>query len=311
VVQPVHRLLLAATVALLLGAATAGCSGKPASTPAADSADFSTLGLEATATTGVIRGIVVDQAIRPIGNATVALTPGDKATRTTAEGTFGFDGLEPGSYFLRVTRSGYNATQASATVVAGVADPTPVKVLLSASPTGAPYFEAYSFDAFITCGFAVVATSVGCDTFDQSADALGDHVYFPLHFTTVPRWVQGELVWTQTQAAGGMAIWQLEGCADTETDTAGSHYCDGPPSQESPALTKVGPDLIDKNAKSMLADGVQFNLFGGPHPACNQAFYGCGVTLQQRFQVFAHAFYNFVPADGWRFTSDGDPVLPQ
>ena len=47
-------------------------------------------------------------------------------------------------------------------------------------------------------------------------------------------WVE---TWDTTQAAGGMAIWQLAGCSDTSEDATGNDYCDGPPSQESPALT--------------------------------------------------------------------------
>jgi hypothetical protein len=297
---------------LVLALLLSGCSDPP---PGADDGtpqtDFQDLDLVATSTTGVIRGIVVDEAIRPVANASVTLTPGDKTAATTGAGTFGFDDLEPGTYFLKVARSGYNATQVSTEVVAGLAEPPIVKVLLVANPQATPYVEVYSFTAFMTCGFSVIASSVGCDTFEQTAEALGDEVYFPLQFTSLPEWIQGELVWQHTQAAGGMAIWQLAGCADTETDAAGSHYCDAPTSQESPALTSVGPDLILENEGSMLSDGVQFNLFGGPMPECNVAFYGCGVTVNQRYEVYAHVFYNWVPAEGWRFTADGEPVLPQ
>jgi hypothetical protein len=32
--------------------------------------------------------------------------------------------------------------------------------------------------------------------------------------------------------------------------------------------------------------------------------------LQQRTDAYIHNFYNFVPPAGWRFTVDGDPVVP-
>ncbi len=303
-------LLLFVTLGLCAGL-LAGCSSPPKDAdPAVPPADFGDLDLAATSTTGLIRGLVVDEAIRPIPDARVTLTPGDKTATSTDAGTFGFDDLEPGTYFLRVEKAGYNGTQTSTDVVAGAAEPPIVKMLLTANPGTTPYVEVYSFAAFMTCGFSVIATSVGCDTFEATADALGDQIYFPLQFTALPTWIQGELVWQHTQAAGGMAIWQLAGCADTNTDAAGSHYCDGPPSQESPAMTSVGPDLILENENSMLNDGVQFNLFGGPMAACNVAFYGCGMTLNQKYDVFAHVFYNWVPTEGWRFTADGDPVAP-
>lgn len=75
----------------------AGCSqgGSP------DEADVNLpdLGLEATATTGLIRGVVVDEAIRPIEGAKISLQAGSASqeTTTTPEGAFGFDGLEPGT----------------------------------------------------------------------------------------------------------------------------------------------------------------------------------------------------------------------
>ena len=300
---------LCVLVFLLAGCSDSSSGGE--SETALPPADFEEFDLVATSTTGVIRGIVVDEAIRPVANASVTLTPGDKTTATTDAGTFGFDALEPGTYFLRVSRTGYNATQVSTEVVAGTAEPPIVKVLLVANAQQTPYVEVYSFTAFMTCGFSVIATSVGCDTFEETASAFGDRIYFPIQFTSLPTWIQGELVWQHTQAAGGMAIWQLAGCADTNTDAAGSHYCDGPPSQESPALTFVGTDLILENENSMLSDGVQFNLFGGPMKECNVVFYGCGVTLNQRYEVYAHVFYNWVPAEGWRFTADGEPQLPQ
>lgn len=305
------RILGALTALVFLLAGCSDASPDGGADTALPPTDFGELDLVATSTTGIIRGLVVDAAIRPVGNASVTLTPGDLKTATTDAGTFGFDDLEPGTYFLSVSRAGYNATQVSTEVVAGVAEPPIVKVLLVANAQETPFVEVYSFMAFMTCGFSVVATSVGCDTFQATADALGDKIYFPLQFDALPSWIQGELVWQHTQAAGGMAIWQLAGCADTNTDAAGSHYCDGPPSQESPALTSVGTDLILENENSMLSDGVQFNLFGGPMKECNVAFYGCGVTLNQRYDVYAHVFYNWVPTEGWRFTADGDPVPPQ
>jgi hypothetical protein len=41
------------------------------------------------------------------------------------------------------------------------------------------------------------------------------------------------------------------------------------------------------------------------------ATFGCGLTVQQRADAYIHSFYNFVPADGWRFTKDGPPQVPQ
>src|SRR5688572_2997273 len=91
----------------LCGLLLAGCSSSPEGDGAGP--DFSDLGLDASDTTGLIRGIVVDDAIRPVAGANVTLTPGGQTARTTANGTFGFDGLAAGSYFLAVELYGYES----------------------------------------------------------------------------------------------------------------------------------------------------------------------------------------------------------
>jgi hypothetical protein len=92
-----------ALVALLAAALLAGCSGSNPSDKSSTEPTFDDLGLQATSSTGVIRGVVVDDAIRPVAGATVSLT-GESTGETvsTAAGTFGFDALAPGTYFLKV-----------------------------------------------------------------------------------------------------------------------------------------------------------------------------------------------------------------
>ena len=36
-----------------------------------------------------------------------------------------------------------------------------------------------------------------------------------------------------------------------------------------------------------------------------------GLTVQQRFDAYSHSFYGFLPPEGWRFTTDGNPVPPR
>jgi len=58
--------------------------------------------------------------------------------------------------------------------------------------------------------------------------------------------------------------------------------------------------------------GIAYRFFGGPHPLCKvDGTFGCGLTVQQRADAYMHHFYNFVPPEGWRFTVDGDPEVPQ
>src|SRR5688572_21153311 len=90
--------------ALLLALALPGCSDEPKSDGVADSTDdFGDLGVAPTDTRGILVGVVVDEAIRPIAEAKVALNAGGGAPMektTDAEGRFAYGDLEPGTYFL-------------------------------------------------------------------------------------------------------------------------------------------------------------------------------------------------------------------
>ena len=286
----------------------AGCSQAPPPDDAAPAVDFDELELEATATTGVIRGIVVDAAIRPIAGATVVLTPGDKQTMSTDAGTFGFDALAPGTYFLKVEKLGYNATQTSTEVVAGVEEPAITKVLLTANPSQLPYVEALAFNGFLSLGVAVFATSIGTTIYGPVSEALSDTSIWTIKFTELPLWAQGELVWQHNQAAGGELIWEM-------TDTSNTHY-GYRETTSSPALAYWNTTVLqdDDLANSTLDPdrGIAYRFFGGPHPLCKvDGTFGCGLTVQQRADAYMHHFYNFVPPEGWRFTVDGDPEVPQ
>jgi hypothetical protein len=316
------------TAPFLLAFLVAGC----ATPPAADEADgpaFDDLDLDATATTGVIRGIVVDEAIRPVANATVVLTPGDKTVATTAAGAFGFSGLEPGTYFLKVERAGYNGTQTSTEVLAGVAEPPIVKVLLVLNPSKLPYIEALQFSGFLSFGLSIGITSVGTTINPALSEAMGDQSIWTVYPDEVPTWAQGELVWEQNQAGGGMLIWEM---VQGGTNNFRGHR----ETAVSPALAYWNTTVIQENATSILDDGIAYRFFGGPHPALapnsaggptppedqcptiptvvlgdrNPCRFGFGSTVQQRADAYAHHFYNFAPLEGWRFTVDGDPVIP-
>jgi hypothetical protein len=240
-------------VALLLsGTLLAGCTGGAAKGKTGEpgaTADFSNLGLEATASTGIIRGIVVDDAIRPLANATIATTsPDGKPLNTTSshDGAFGFDGLPPATYFLHITKPGYRAVQASADVVAGVKEPAVVKILLARDPTGLPYFSAYQFDAFIACSFTLVTVSfAACGL---AADQTNNAFLVNYRPDKPPSHIQIEAIWDSTQALGnelGLSVTAL-----------------GPPQVGVNGTEGASPIYITINA----TDAQKFN-FTGPDAA--------------------------------------------
>lgn len=152
------RLILFA-ILLCGGAALAGCASK--APPAPDTSTAPTLS-GVTATTGGIRGLVVDQAVRPLAGAHVTLAGGANKT-TGADGLFNFTNLQPGDYFVQVVKPGYKSVQASATVKAGVVDPPVVKVLLEALSSAQPYLDFFKLDGFYECASSVAVDTDTCD----------------------------------------------------------------------------------------------------------------------------------------------------
>lgn len=142
--KPTLSCFLFAVVAL------AGCTddgGDPVPDQLADGAPE----LEVTDTTGGIRGVVVDEAIRPIKGATVEVTGTDKTFTTAETGLFAFSGLDAGTYFVKASHPLYDQQQQSIDVVAGVPDPTPMKFLLTRVILANPYLTTEKFDGYIVC----------------------------------------------------------------------------------------------------------------------------------------------------------------
>src|SRR5688572_24733399 len=141
--------------AVVLIVLLAGCSGGGEGAEAADDG-FDDLEVEVSATTGAIRGIVVDERITPIEGAGITLRgPNVEQTATSdAEGRFSFSTLAPGTYFLEVASLLHQSAQTTVDVVAGVAEPPITKVLLSRLFTQEPFVEQYKHDGFIQCNQA-------------------------------------------------------------------------------------------------------------------------------------------------------------
>jgi hypothetical protein len=299
----------------LAGCASSARSGDTTTDVASD------IHVQATESTGVIRGIVVDPAIRPLANAHVTTVAKGRTlhTNTTSTGSFGFQGLDPGTYFVQAGKLGYKTIQTSVEVVAAESMPKALQVMLEANPSTKPYLETLSFKGFLACGVAVFLTSVGCTTYGAIADATGSKAIFHYDYTQLPDWMQGELIWDQTQAAGGQLIWEA---TIGGTNTHLGHR----ETTTSPALMYWNTTVIQENNETLLKKGVDVRFFGGPHEACQSPvqpelppnpsqwtkplFFGCGVTLNQDVKIIIDTFYHFTPPEGWRHTKDGDAVVP-
>ncbi|HJQ93959.1 MAG TPA: carboxypeptidase-like regulatory domain-containing protein [Candidatus Thermoplasmatota archaeon] len=246
--------------ATLLATVLAGCTGGGEGADPGEEvqADFDDLDLEATATTGVIRGIVVDEAIRPLGGADVGTSlpdgAGERNATSSADGAFGFDGLPPGTYFLTVRKAGFLTQQASTEVVAGVSEPPVVKVLLTADPATIPYTAAFQFDAFLACSFTLVLVSfAACGL---AAEQTDNRFLVEYDADKPPKWIQTEAVWSSTQPLGSslsMSITDFSTGAQVRVNaTAG----------ESPIYTTVNEtQALQFNYTGADANPVNIRLF--------------------------------------------------
>lgn len=303
---------------LLLTALLAGCSGgSPADEPTEQ--DFDDLGLTASDTTGVLRGVVVDAAIRPVAGVEISITgPSEGKTTTTADGLFGFDGLAPGNYFVKASKAGFQAAQQNAEVVAGVAQPDIVKVLLSVDPTNAPYVSTLLFEGFIECSGSFVAFGLAvCST----AGSANDRFIQTYTLDRPPAFVQSEMFWESTQAVSPEL--DLVFSAPGEGVLL-DNYAEvwGP----SPLLLQVNETLA-ANRSLGSGEDLMIRVFNQPvegtesgdpvegdacidRPVLGGCTTGVGVTVQQQFTIITNVFYGFLPNDGWLYAVDGAHPLP-
>jgi hypothetical protein len=310
----------------------AGCTGTPAD-PASDAeeAAFDDLGLAATSTTGLIRGVVVDEAIRPLAGASIeARGPaGEELSATSGEvGAFGFDGLPPGTYFLKVRKLGYHEVQQSAEVVAGVAEPAIAKVVLPADAAGIPFAVTLTWDGFVQCSTDVVAACAGPDAGSQIAcsattggqppvppspvpvcmgNVTGEDFDEWYQVDGVPTYLQVEMAWETTQTVSQTFSINVR-AAERETYLGGFYEfsIDGA-SGPSPLTVKVDAEDIE-DAEVGNRTGLITAVFSGA--AENNPTGIGGFVVQQRFSVFITLFYGYQPPEDWTFVATGTVPPP-
>ena len=299
-------------VALLVSFVFAGCAsaGPDASDEPQGLGENSSV--EATSTTGGIRGVVVDDAVRPLANVMIHLLAGDGAyANTTDDGTFTFSGLAPGTYYLEASRFGYNAVRQSADVVAGEEHPPVTRIQLLRDPSQRAYVNAQQTTGYILCttslvlvcaapdlvGDLIVCGVFGVCTGHLTQDRSGFYLYYEPNATMI----QSEMVWDSTQPLSKEITMQMENIEGCEAD--GDSYIENAEG-ESPIYTVVNETEVQEGTIGGTC-GIWYSFFSGSVQGLPLGF-----TLQQQLQVFSHEFHGYVPPEGWRLSSDGEPPLP-
>lgn len=268
----------------------AGCSATPPSSEAPDTT-YEDLGLQAAQDRGVIRGVVVDEAITPLPGAVVTRTGGESAT-TDAQGRFGFSNVEPGTQFLSASRPGYTSVQSVTEVEAGVLEPRSVTIQLTRIPGSEPRVVALVWHGFMQCSWTLGgAFATGClvsDFTDDNSRAFDA-------IDAEPSFLQSETLWEPTQTLGTSFCMRQYASEDIGGDVLVDDVCG-----ESPLVQQVDGARLNETGVGTtqgLERLVWVSGYGAPQ--------GPGFALNQQFDLYTHLFYNVVPDPEWRFWRDG------
>lgn len=304
-------------VSVVLGLGLVALAGCAEGGGSAQTEEYEFEDVEVQADRGIIRGVVFDASITPVEGATVEVLNTEKSATTNADGAFLVADLEPGSYFLKVAKRGFETVQASAEVEGGVKAPPIVKVQLQKIPGSDPHFIAHSYTGYIGCSWKLVNFVGGCN-FLSLFGQEDSTIFIPL--AAPPTYYQNELLWESTQALGDGMVTIQWACAEGGSCSANSvdhRTCNvrGP----SPLVCRVHGDEGGGNSNYVGINGTRLGqedrglyIRGYAHCAvCATDVVGVGLMLEQTFHEYTFFFYNFKPPEEWLFVEDGEPVVPQ
>ncbi|MFA5943485.1 MAG: carboxypeptidase-like regulatory domain-containing protein [Candidatus Thermoplasmatota archaeon] len=291
--------MLRLAVVVLLGSLLAGCAG------AADGT--AELGTEVPPGLAVVRGVVVDAAIRPVADVEVTLTGGglNKTAKTDGQGVFSFE-VPPGNYLLRADHFAYREVTVSVSVVEG--EESTAKILLERLFTQEAYHETLKFDGFIQCGYSITGV--------MSSLCVNDYTHFvgpytcpecehlfdrrSTNFAVGAGWqtMVFEMTWDPT-AQGTSDRMRL---TISHFPRSASHwYCGGADADPVLVRMEVGVECEDQQDEPTMVppEGLpNMHLFAATSAPDGQP---ASAAFSQSFTVFTNLFYYGKPPEDWSF----------
>jgi hypothetical protein len=249
----------------------AGCASK--ATPSGDALQQSleAVTVQASATAGSIRGVVVDEAIRPIARVHVRME--GRNLTADEQGRFAIGDVAPGTHFVQASADGYLPTQTSALVEAGkVSD---LRIALASDLSPKPFHDTMKFKGFIqaSVGIATYATDLFAN--DTGLSLCACTLYFQLDPTV--KTVVYEAAWTEAlppPTGPSQFYWEVEG---VEAENIQSAYEASPILHHLPAAQ--WPNVTHMQAR-----------LTGPAE---------WVESNQEFQMFVTLFHQADAPKGW------------
>jgi hypothetical protein len=239
---------------------------------------------------------------------------------TDAGGLFAISGLQAGAYIVKASHPFYDEVQQTVDVVAGVADPPAVKLLLTRVVFENPYLQTLKYDGFIVCSANIlVALSEECGEgvgVPEEECFMGTCAPVPViggqrvggqgnnqvqfDFTVGPglQTLIVEQVWEATSEAG------QEFYSPIATEWSCDPVCGGNVFSEmegaSPLYAAVDSETLA--SLNITPDQTLISVFTWSSAQTNPV----GVVLNQPYQVFVTSFHHLPAPEGWSFVA-GSP----
>ncbi len=275
----------AMALVVLLGIGFAGCADEAPATASDD--PFSDQPVTVASGKGVIRGLVIDNTVTPVEGATIKVQNTPLEATTGSDGTFFFSDVEPGAYFMKINKPGWTSVQQSTTVVANVAKPEIVRVLLEQIPGSEPRAVTLKGEGFVQCGVGTPLTFHVCPLYDDQ-----DKSTVAIPFDGTPDHIQVETTWESTQPAGEQLYLVYYFCDGSNCGARSDRWSEG-----------VRDDIFVARTAGNNRTSLQAAVYASPGGPAN----GTGVALDQQFLVYGTFFYNIAEPDAdWTFTADGE-----
>ena len=261
-------------VGLVVAAVFAGCAGVATEDAGGLADQLEGAELSSAKGLGCVRGVIVDEAIRPVAKAQVRINPGDRNTTTDGNGVFSFCELKPGTYFVSAIGVGLRPAQTSIDVQAdGVHD---VRIALSIDTSPVPYHRTFKHEAFMQAWGGIAQFFVE----DLAPTGLCDCRLFVVPDPNVKTFVL-EASWT-TGPLGTVDdewYWILAQTTGDGLNEAGY--------STSPLLKHIAAEAADFEQGSEV-----YYRQDGPDLA---------IESEQRFTMYLTVFYNQAAPAGWSF----------
>ncbi len=292
-------------VTFLAGCADGGGAAEPQATE-----DF---GVAPTEDAGIVIGVVVDDAIRPLVGATVILRIPDapRTATTDDDGRFAFADVPPGTYFLEATHPQAESAQTSVEVVAGDPDPPVVRLQLTRLFSQEPFHEAIKFTGFIQCGYVAVVISSLCVN-DYTTLVINGGCCPELRELVDNRGYVSE-VGSGWQTMVFELTWEPSAQGTSEEMFVLVSYTNRTASDWYGQVGGASPVLL------RFEQGVQHPTGAGEPPLIPEeglpnlyTFAGIdgddvAIGFSQEFEIFQHNFYYGKPPEGWSFVAGDAP----